>query len=162
MDCSSGDDADQIEVSDELEDYIDNIHPDGIEYDCSELLFYTDDSTDNWFAWVPKPDKQGLDDWVFGWSILEEDEEAHERYSAGQFTEQELEELVDRFYQSRYESDIWHRVTVSEATGSSGRSIFVASQTGEYGMGIDKTAHSSLKVMREWYSDHGRIVWDDC
>jgi hypothetical protein len=141
---SKNDDVvDKCEEYDELEENIDIIHTDGDWEDSDHLysLFVEGDDFDAWFAWVPKPANIELDDW------------AENHYGEDERPEQE--DLLEQYYMTKYEGDIWHRVTVFQITGKSGRSIFLASQTGEYGMDITTTAHPSMASLEKWYSDRG-------
>jgi hypothetical protein len=136
------DDCDS-EQYDELEEYIDIIHTDGDLEDCGHLysMFVEDDNFDAWFPWVPKPAKTELDEW------------AENHY--GEDERPEKKDILEQYYQTKYESDIWHRVTIFQITGKSGRSIFLAAQTGEYGMDITTTAHPAMESLEKWYYDRG-------
>jgi hypothetical protein len=136
-------DDDESEEYDELEEYIDIIHPDDFLEDCGYLysLFVEDDDSDAWFAWVPKPTNLELDDW------------AENHY--GEDERPKKKDLLKQYYLVKYHGDIWHRVTIFQITGQSGRSIFLAAQTGEYGMDITSTAHPSMASLEKWYSDRG-------
>jgi hypothetical protein len=142
----------QSQVDDEdgvLESYINQIWEEG--EDFTQDLWNEIDAADwdAFFDWVPKPAKDELDDWIEGMEFFYEDEKQAERYRSGKFSKQEDSDLLERYYQSKYESERFHRVTVHEISGRGERSIWFAWLSTAYD-GTDSTVHRTEVPPFEW------------